>query len=141
MLCLCLLLPVIHLKLYLRLLHQSLIGRCCVCICYTTPSLECVVSAFASPSHSFKVVSTFATPVPHWKVFYQRLLHQSLIGSCYISVCYTSPSLECVLCTFASPSHSLKFVSTFTTPVPHWKVLYLRLLHQSLIGRCCIYVW
>ena len=113
--------------LHLGSLHQSLTGCVrsvistpvhhwiyCICVCYTSLSLEGAVSAFA-------------TPVPYCKVLYLRLLHQSLIGSCCICVCYTSPSLEGV-------------VSAFATPVPYCKVLYLRLLHQSLIGSCCICV-
>ena len=196
--------------LYLRLLHHSLVGRCCVYVCYSTPSLEGAVSAFASPSHSLKVlylcllqqsligmcciyvcfsqsfiksvVSAFATSVPHWKVLCLSLLHHSLIERCcklrlllpiiksvvsvfatpvpylkglclrllhhsligmrciyvffsqsFIKICiyvyYTSPSLEGVVSAFAVP-----------VPLHHWKVLYLRLLHQSLNGRCCIYV-
>ena len=112
--------PLPHWKvLYLRLLHQSLNGRCCIYVCFaqsfikmciyvyfTSPSLEGVVSAFASPSHSLKVL-------------YLSLLNPSLIGRCCIYVCYTTPSLEGI-------------VSTFATPLPHWKVLYLRLLLQVI---------
>ena len=111
----------------LRLLHQSLIGRCCIYAWYSIPSLEGVVSTFASPSHSLKVL-------------HLRLLHQSLIGRCCIYAWYAIPSLEGVVSTLASPSHSLKVVSAFATPVSYCKVLYLRLLHHSLFGRCCICV-
>ena len=153
--------PVPPLKvLYLRLLHQCLIGRCCICVCYTSPSLEGVVSTFASPCRSLKVfylrllhhslierdlvyvcfsqsfikraVSAFTTPVPPLKGLYLRFVHQSLNGgvvstfaspshslTCCVCVCYTIPSLECA-------------VSEFATPLPHWKVLYLRLLLSAI---------
>ena len=130
--------------LYLRLLHHSLIGRYCIFVCFSQSFIKSVVSAFA-------------TPVPYWKVLYLRLLHRSLIGRCCICVCYTSFSLEGAVSTFATPvpPWSVLYQSAFgrPTPLPHLNVLYLRLLlpvihkklylrllHQPLIGRCCVCV-
>ena len=132
-------LPVLKV-LYLRLLLPVIHYKCCICICYTSPSLEGAVSAFA-------------TPVPRWKVLYLRLL-LPVIGRDLVYVCFsqyfiksvvssfdTFPLLEGVVSTFASPSYSFKVVSAFTTPARHWKGLCLRMLHHSLIGRCCICIY